>query len=361
MQQQRPLRVLAIDGGGVRGLYTGVLLRDLSGLLRREAGQDEADIGRNFDLISGTSTGGILACALAAGVPADKIVDLYEQKGPLIFTDPMPAGRRRKLGWGLRNARKPANSAAPLKQALIDIFGGRTLSDLYRDHRIALAIPASRILNCETKVFKTPHLDRYGVDGDHTIVDVCLATSAAPVFLPLHEMESGNEAGRGGRYADGGLWANNPTLVALLEALEICEKAESGEESKRSIEILSVGTCSVPVGEMPTGSLDYGLADWQVGVKTTALAMNAQSAGVECMSKLLAQRLTQLGRQVTIVRIADPPISQEQAAHLQLDLATPEAIQLLKQLGSSRAQAVLGCTSNPQHQDGQFIKRMFTE
>jgi hypothetical protein len=360
-EQQRPLRVLALDGGGVRGLYTGVLLRDLSGLLGREAGKDGTDIGRNFELISGTSTGGILACALAAGVPPDRIVDLYEQKGPLIFADPMPASRPRKFGWGLRNARKAANSSAPLKQALTEIFGDCTLSGLFRDRGIALAIPATRILNHETKVFKTPHFDRYGVDGDHTIVDVCLATSAAPVFLPLHEMESGNEAGRGTRYADGGLWANNPTLVALLEALEMCEKAESDGGAKRSIEILSIGTCSVPVGDMPTGNLDCGLADWQIGVKTTALSMNAQSAGVECVSRLLAQRLCRLGREVSIVRIADPPISQAQAAHLQLDLATPEAIQLLKQLGSSRAQAVLSCTSNPQHQDGQFIKRMFTE
>lgn len=222
-------------------------------------------------------------------------------------------------------------------------------------------LPASRVLNHETKVFKTPHFDRYGVDGDYTIMDVCLATSAAPVFLPLHQMQSGNDAGRGCHYADGGLWANNPTLVALLEALEVCHKTAPSEETKRPIEILSVGTCSVAVGELPTNNLNRGLADWQIGIKTTGLAMDAQSAGVSCMSQLLAQRITELGRPVNIVRITDPAISQEQAAHLQLDLATPETIQLLKQLGSSRAQAVLSSTSNPHNQDGQFIKRMFTQ
>lgn len=360
MIEQSPFRVLALDGGGIRGLYTAVLLRDLSKLLCREAGKGGDDAGCNFHLISGTSTGGILACALAAGVSADRIVELYERNGPLIFKDPMPSQSRAKFRWGFRNLRKAANSPAPLKQALTDIFGERTLVDVYRDRGIALCIPASRLLDYKTKVFKTPHLGRYGVDGAFSIVDVCLATSAAPIFLPLHAMETGGDAGQGGQFADGGLWANNPTLVALLEALEICSKSEN-HGANRPIEILSIGTCAVPAGDPPSVDLDRGILAWQLGVKTTALAMNAQSAGAAYMGRLLAQRITELGRPVRIVRIEDPPISQEQAAYLQLDLATPEAIQLLKQLGSFRAQAVLSDVSNPRHRDGQLIRRIFTE
>jgi hypothetical protein len=361
MTKQSPFRVLALDGGGIRGLYTAVLLRDVSTLLSREIGNQRNDIGRSFQLISGTSTGGILACALAAGIPADAIVELYQRKGPLIFKNPLPGRGIARLKWLCQAIGKPANRAEPLKQALIEIFGQRTLADVYAERGIAVCIPASRFLDEKTKVFKTPHLGRYGVDGELAIVDVCLATSAAPIFLPLHSMQTGGDSERGKQYVDGGLWANNPTLIALLEALEICDKTEQAQDAKRPIEILSIGTCAVPVGNPPSVDLAHGIAAWKFGVKTTGLAMNAQSSGVECMSQLLAQRITELGRPVTIVRINDPPISQAQAAYLQLDLATPEAIQLLKQLGSSRAQAVLSDVSNPQHQDGQLIRRIFTD
>src|SRR5436190_20005181 len=130
MTEQSAFRVLALDGGGIRGLYTAVLLRDLCKLLCREAGKNgDNDLGRKFHLVSGTSTGGILACALAAGISADRIVELYERNGPLIFKDPMPSNSRAKVKWGFRNIRKAANSPAPLKQALMDIFGERTLAD----------------------------------------------------------------------------------------------------------------------------------------------------------------------------------------------------------------------------------------
>jgi patatin-like phospholipase/acyl hydrolase len=115
MTEQLPFRVLALDGGGIRGLYTAVLLRDLCKLLYRESGKRGDDAGCNFHLISGTSTGGILACALAAGISADRIVELYERNGPLIFKDPMPSNSRAKVKWGFRNIRKAANSPAPLK------------------------------------------------------------------------------------------------------------------------------------------------------------------------------------------------------------------------------------------------------
>jgi hypothetical protein len=361
MSEQSAFRVLALDGGGIRGIYTAVLLCELGKLICREAGKEANGIGRRFHLISGTSTGGILACALAAGVPAERIIELYERKGALIFKNPLPRKRLRRLRWLLGTMGKPANPAEPLKQALIEIFGERTLADLYREGGIAVCIPASRLLDQKTKVFKTPHLARYGVDGEFAVVDVCLATSAAPIFLPLHSMQTGGDIERGKQYADGGLWANNPTLIALLEALEICSKTEKPEGAKQPIEILSVGTCAVPVGDPPSVDLARGIAAWQFGVKTTGLAMNAQSAGAEYMSCLLARRITELGRPVKIIRIDDPPISQEQAAYLQLDLATPEAIQLLKQLGSSRAQAVLSDVSDPHHQDGQLIRRIFTD
>ena len=90
--EPKRLRVLSVDGGGMRGLYTSAYL---SALGRRYAvTRDEAglDIGKGFDLIVGTSTGAIIACALAAGISLDRVSALYREHGPEIFP-PQAAGK----------------------------------------------------------------------------------------------------------------------------------------------------------------------------------------------------------------------------------------------------------------------------
>lgn len=357
MNNNEPFRALALDGGGFRGLYTATVLEELA----RFFGRDPAsDLGRRFDLITGTSTGGILACGLAAGVPPKRIIDLYEKEGPKIFTNPLPGRLFGKLGWAVRNAFQAANPTTALRNGLIEIFGEKTLGTVYADRGIALCLPSIRMIDEKSKVFKTPHDQRFVIDKNYTLVDVCLATSAAPVFLPIHIIEDAVNHGQRLAFADGGLWANNPTLVALIEALEICHQLEEETSPKRAIEILSIGTCSVTDGNPPDAKVDRGLFDWWGGIKTTRVAMNAQAAAAGYMANLLSLRITELGRSVRVVRIDDPPISPDQARHLQLDLATPESIQMLKQLGSARAQAVMSDSSNPHHSDGQFIKRIFS-
>ncbi len=357
MNDDKPFRALALDGGGFRGLYTATILEELG---RFFGGDTAGDLGRQFDLITGTSTGGILACGLALGVPPKRIIDLYEKEGPKIFTNPLPRRLFGKVGWAVRNAFQAANPATALKNALVEIFGEKTLGAVYADRRIAVCLPSIRMVDEKSKVFKTPHDQRFVIDKNYTLVDVCLATSAAPVFLPMHVIEDAVNHGQRLAFADGGLWANNPTLVALIEALEICHQLDREMSSKRSIEILSIGTCSVPDGNPPDGKVDRGLFDWWGGIKTTRVAMNAQAAAAHYIANLLSQRITELGRSVRVVRIDDPSISPDQARHLQLDLATPDSIQTLKQLGSTRAQAVMSDSSNPHYSDGQFIKRIFS-
>ena len=82
-----------------------------------------------------------------------------------------------------------------------------------------------------------------------------------------------------------------------------------------------------------------GLLDWGIGIKTTSLSMNAQAASASFMTRLLCQRVSELGRKARVVRIENPPLSLAQSQHLGMDLATPRAIQLLKQLGVTKAQA----------------------
>ena len=87
-----PFRVLSIDGGGMRGIYSAAYLAGLSDRFARERRAEALDIGKGFDLITGTSTGAIIACGAAAGLPMSKIVELYREHGPGISAAPMPKG-----------------------------------------------------------------------------------------------------------------------------------------------------------------------------------------------------------------------------------------------------------------------------
>jgi patatin-like phospholipase/acyl hydrolase len=93
-EKNKPFRVLTLDGGGMRGLYTTNLLMALAKRFNHRFSRQEPDVGKTFNLICGTSTGAILACALAAGIPLSRIKDLYIKKGPQIFRHPMPKGKR---------------------------------------------------------------------------------------------------------------------------------------------------------------------------------------------------------------------------------------------------------------------------
>lgn len=352
--------MLALDGGGIRGLYTAILLDELDRSFPRDAGAADSDLGRKFDLITGTSTGGILACALAAGIPIRKVTALYEEHGPKIFRNPLAGGLFQKLCWLRQSMFAPANRAEPLKAALEDIFGATTVGEMYADRGIALCVPGTRMLKHSAKVFKTPHLTDLWIDKSYRLVDICLATSAAPIFLPLAQIENANRPGEMEAYADGGLWANNPSVVGLVEALAICAHAEKDGKGRRPIEILSVGTSGVVEGDAVEGKLDRGLAHWMIGVKTTQLVMDAQASSMAYIAGHLAQRITELGRPVRVVRIANPPVSASHARHLGMDLATPEALQLLRQLGRTRAEEVMSICNDPHNGEGLLIRDIFT-
>ena len=85
MVDQKPFRVLSLDGGGMRGIYTAEYLSCLASGFSKRTGKGDLDLGKGFDLIVGTSTGAIVGCALVAGVPLGKVVSVYKDNGKLIF------------------------------------------------------------------------------------------------------------------------------------------------------------------------------------------------------------------------------------------------------------------------------------
>jgi uncharacterized protein len=291
MGTQRPFRVLCLDGGGMRGLYQATYLSTfVARLSAQNPGSISVDIGRAFDLIVGTSTGGLVACALAIGKPLEFIRSLYHEHGSEIF--PWQRARTmRCLNWivrgsGLTNA---AGDDA-LRKALDQAFGAETLGEMYDRRGIAIAVPAVNLSRDAPVVFKTPHLKRSNRrDDERTLVDVCMATSAAPILRSIARIQEPGVLGSYASYADGGLWANNPAVLGITEAAEILN--ERGERN-RAIQLYSLGTLSSPGGEhICERDRHRGAWGWNLGLRALEASINAQGDGYDYIAMKLAQLL----------------------------------------------------------------------
>lgn len=191
----------------------------------------QISVVEHFDLVAGTSTGGIIALGLGAGLTPLAMVQFYVDHGPRIFDH-----RRLRAP---RQLFRSKYSAGPLNTALTAVFGER----LFGSSRVPLVIPSYDLRGDKTCLFRTDHAPHLTRDWKERMVEVALATAAAPTYLPAHGL-------RGMRYVDGGVWANNPSMVALVEAVRFLG-ADLGE-----INIFSLGTMS-EVTARPA-SLDHG-------------------------------------------------------------------------------------------------------
>lgn len=322
--QPQPFRVLSLDGGGMRGTYTATYLDQVATAFARRRGVDALDIGGAFDLIVGTSTGGIIACALIAGVPLAEVVDLYRRHGAAIFRRRLP---EKLPGVAVDIYCRPAALAegeAVLCDALQAVLGSTTLSEVYERRGIALAITAVEMSQHRAWVFKTPHFAATNHRDDaYTLVDVCLATTAAPIFRSMAAVDhaDGGVSEKGFNiFVDGGLWSNNPVLVGLIEALDIAAPGQP-------IEVFCLGTCPVPAGEqIARDEVHRGLTGWKFGGDAASLAIDAQQFAYDHMAKKLAKHL---GRPCEVLRFPADKVPAALIPYLGLDDTRPEAIAAL--------------------------------
>ena len=286
---QTPYRVLCLDGGGMRGVYQTAYLQTFATRLSAEQGRKGLiDIGKAFDLIVGTSTGGIVACVLGAGISLSSVQTLYLDHGKEIF--PYQTLRSisgigrfvRALGLGLKSG------DAALRRILGQNLGALTVGDVYRRRGIALAIPTVDLNRHAAVVFKTKHLSRLnGRDDNRTLVDVCMATSAAPILRWMAELREPGIDNTTAVYVDGGLWANNPGLIGMMEALEILN--DKGQNNRR-IELFMLGTLPSQGGEEVTrASLHRGAWGWKGGLGVVSASLNAQAVGYDYLTRKLAE------------------------------------------------------------------------
>jgi predicted acylesterase/phospholipase RssA len=318
-----PFRALALDGGGIRGYYTTRLLEHL---VERAGGDPgRADFGAAFDLIVGTSTGSLVGAALAAGFSLSRMASLYRDHGPQIFPRPAPIGWKSLL-WCGRHWRRPSADAGALRAALAPLFGATTLGELYGRRGIALCVTATDIRTTRGSVLATPHPGSLHAAPDAGVAEACIASCAAPMLMPPVRVPGAGVPAAW--WCDGGLWAASPVLVALEEALAT---APAG----RTIEIVSVGTCAMPVpaavAAHPPGT---GIGLWIRGLRAVQVSSDAQSIAIVDFARRLAPELR---RTVRIVRLSDPLPNDEEAGLVRLDNAKPDAFAAMERLALAGA------------------------
>ncbi|MGL4234770.1 CBASS cGAMP-activated phospholipase [Tabrizicola sp.] len=301
--------ILALSGGGYRGLFTiEVLAR-----LEQRAGRP---IGECFDLIAGTSIGGIIAIGLAMGKSAESIKKEFIERGEDIFpkrkTPTTQIGKCLEL-W--QHGSKPKYDGIALRKTVESVLGGDTL---IQDAKTRLLVPAINMTAGKVQMFKTPHHERLTEDGRRKAVDVAMATSAAPLFFPLAKMGENY-------YADGGLAANAPDACAIHEAVHFCD------QSIDDLRLISIGTTFTGFGLPTSLGADFGPLTWVEKERILATVMGAQQQLVEYMTgHMLRDRYLRI----------DASLSSEQSAEVGLDVATPERRGVLLGLAESAFQSI---------------------
>ena len=329
-------RILALDGGGLRGSFGAGFLAAIE--RRLPPGRRLADC---FDLLAGTSTGGILAAGLAAGLSAADLVDFYRRRGPGIFTPrpkfvPRASVRpvfplanwvfKRKTGGGMDDLFRARYCPDALLASFLEAFGGTKLGDVHRDRGAKLIVPAVNLSRGRIHIFRTPHLPagalpagvvKNDCDPCLRLADVLVAATAAPTYFP-HKVIAGEA------YCDGGVFANNPTVLAVAEAVALAVADDPDEPSLiedgdvpqdienrgpsdfqkavdvQGVEVLSVGTGRMNYSLTPPGG-DAGSLYWARHIAD--VMGNSMQQGAELPAEFF------LGRRLTSVNFEIPDAS----------------------------------------------------
>ncbi|KAM3318209.1 hypothetical protein ACQJBY_035766 [Aegilops geniculata] len=244
--------ILSIDGGGVRGIIPATVLAFLEKELQKLDGLD-ARIADYFDVVAGTSTGGLLTVMLTApdkdGRPlfdAKDLAKFYIDESPKIF--PQKDSIFSKIGTALGMVTGPKYNDKYLQSLLRRHLGETKLDGALT----GVVIPAFDIAHLQPTIFSSFQLKNQPAKNA-LLSDIAIGTSAAPTFFPAHYFET--EDGKGGTRAfnliDGGVAANNPTLCAMSHVAEDIIVAGNGDLLGKSYMVISIGcgTSSNPKGK----------------------------------------------------------------------------------------------------------------
>lgn len=258
--------ILSLSGGGVRGIYTSQVIFELETRFSTQ-------MHKHVDLFCGTSIGGILAIGLAAEIPANELLGKLKKHRKLIFPEQknycyIPFSG--KIAGFIKNLFLPQFDPKALKRVLVKIFGTKKIKDLKHN----ILVPSIDYTTGTLRSFKTPHSSNFYQDQNHSLVDVCLATAAAPTYFPNHEIGSN-------RYVDAGIVINNPMLMGLIEAQSVFKIPLN------KIHILSIGNMGQKKAANHSNSINKGLLGWRLGKGIIDLSMSVNETLSYNMTRLL--------------------------------------------------------------------------
>ncbi len=252
-----PFRILSLDGGGIRGLFTAAFLAHIE----EHSGKRLVD---HFDLIVGTSTGSIIALGLAAGLPASTILGFYRQHGPAIFQG----------GSMWRWLRKPKYGNESLTKAVQEILGEKTLGELL----VPVCVPSHELVEGQPRVFKDDHHPSLHWGGTLPVWKVAMASAAAPTYFPSFQIDDQDA------HIDGGIWANNPIVVGIAEAVKYFD------QPLENIAALSVGTGTLVPRLSHEKARHRGLIGWGRDARILNVVMDAQAKAAHFTAGMLLQK-----------------------------------------------------------------------
>lgn len=238
----RPFRVLCLDGGGIRGAYTAAVLATWEKKLGRK-------VTDHFDLIAGTSTGGLLALGLGFGLSAEDLLDFYKNDGPEIFPTESESDR---MWHAFRHWFTSKFDQSVLEEKLRSAFESAPEPPTSLNNSLCrLVVPSYNATIDRPVVFRTNHRPgEHAQTKNNDPVQVALATSAAPTYFDPVDIK--NHVAKLSAI-DGGVWANDPTLIAISEAV-----GHLGVPLHQ-IEMLSIGTTFVPSSAAKPMNLDKNI------------------------------------------------------------------------------------------------------
>jgi patatin-like phospholipase/acyl hydrolase len=267
------IRILSIDGGGIRGIIPAMVLQALLGKLKAQ------DV---FHIIAGTSTGGIIACGLAKPNPVEpeQIVNLYVQHGSEIF---------KKSIWDpIHYVYGPKYNSTALESYLASVLGDVSLSAV---ENVQLLVPSYAILlpkedppgnMCAPMFFRSWQArgllvpaGANAAEYDFKLASIARATSAAPTYFAPARIT--NRAGQSFTMIDGGVFANNPTMCAIVEAHHLYHTPNHTV----NVMVVSLGTGSNPIRIDAAAAMRWGDLSWAVPIISIFQDGSAQTVAFE--------------------------------------------------------------------------------
>lgn len=316
------IKILSLNGGGARGLFTINVLAEIERIIEQETGRSDVKAGEYFDLITGTSIGGILALGLASGKSARELENTFRSQAPLIFPKINSIWKKIKATYSPRYCNKP------LYDAIATMIGTDiTFGDLMR----RVIIPAVNLSTGKPQFFKTPHNPIFNRDARLKLIDAAMATSAAPTYFAPHHCKDLDAY-----FVDGGLFANNPSFIGLLEVLRDMT-SDFPNATVEKVNILNIGTLGEEYAISPASvESRWGCGYVRLWGMGERLVLTTMTANQQLQKSMLMRELKANNALENYVYL-DDIVPNEAASDITIDNASESSLRNLAGRGKQLA------------------------